>query len=112
MLRLKVILQIFECISGFKVNLSKSSIAGIGVEDSLMTSFAGLLGCKVENWPLSYLGMPLGGNPQSLSFRDPVVERVQKKLATWKRNHISLGGRITLIKAALANTPVYYMSLF
>lgn len=41
-----------------------------------------------------------------------MVEKVSKKLATWKRNYISLGGRITLIKVALSNIPVYYMSLY
>lgn len=78
MLRLKVILQIFKCISGLKVNLSKSSIAGIGVDDSLLISFTRLLGCKVKNWPLSYLGMPLGSNPRSLSFWDLVGKSAKK----------------------------------
>lgn len=55
--------------------------------------------------------MPLGGNPIAVFFWDPVVE-VSKKLACWKRSYISLGGRITLIKAALSNILVYYMSLF
>lgn len=37
---------------------------------------------------------------------------MNKKLVSWKKSYISLGGRITLIKAARANIPVYYMSLF
>lgn len=61
---------------------------------------------------MKYLGLPLGGVPRSLSFWDPVIERIQNKLDSWKRDYISLGGRITLIKAALSNLPVYYMSLF
>lgn len=40
---------------------------------------------------------------------DLVVERVSKKLAAWKRNYISFKGRITLIKATLANISMYYM---
>lgn len=35
-----------------------------------------------------------------------------KKLARWKKSYFYLGGRITIIKAALSNVPVYYMSLF
>lgn len=61
---------------------------------------------------MKYLGMPLGGNPRALSFWDPVVERINKKLASWKKTYISLGGRITLIKAIMVNVPIYYMSLF
>lgn len=46
--RLKVILKIFECIYGLNVNLAKSSIAGIGVDESMLHNCVELLGCKVE----------------------------------------------------------------
>ncbi|XXG59153.1 hypothetical protein AAC387_Pa04g1283 [Persea americana] len=32
-------------------------------------------------------------------------------LSSWKARHLSLGGRITLIQSALANLPIYYMSI-
>lgn len=38
--------------------------------------------------------------------------KVGKKLASWKKNYISLGGCITLIKAVLSNLLTYYMSVF
>lgn len=56
--------------------------------------------------------MPLGGNQRSISFWDLVVERIHRKLVGWKKPYISLGGRLTLIKADLSNVSVYYMSLF
>ncbi|RVW15386.1 putative ribonuclease H protein [Vitis vinifera] len=31
---------------------------------------------RVSEWPLSYLGLPLGGNPKTIGFWDPVVERI------------------------------------
>lgn len=34
------------------------------------------------------------------------------KLSLWKGNYLSLGGRITLIKACLSNLPIFCMSLF
>ena len=36
---------------------------------------------------------------------------MHKRLALWKRNYISKGGRITLIKSSLASLPLYQMSL-
>lgn len=36
----------------------------------------------------------------------------KKKLASWKGNLLSLGGRLTLLKASLANLPLYYLSIF
>lgn len=41
-----------------------------------------------------------------------MLERIQNKLECWKKENISLGGRITLIKAAFSNLLVYIMSLF
>lgn len=80
-LNLKYLLLIFETILGLKVNLSKSSMDGIGV-GMQETIFARLFGCKVEAWPLKYLGLLLSGFPRSLSFWDPVAERVQKKMVS------------------------------
>ena len=34
-----------------------------------------------------------------------------KRVALWKRNYISKGGRITFIKCTLARLPLYHMSL-
>ena len=43
---------------------------------------------------------------------DGVEERFQKKLAMWKKQYISKGGRITLIRNTLSSMPIYFMSLF
>lgn len=109
---LKYILKIYEMILSLKVNLSKSSLAGIRVEVGDVCRYAHLLGCRVEQWPLKYLGMLLRGGKKSGVFWDLDVERVNKKLSSCKKSYISLGGKITLIKSTLANIPVYYMSLF
>ncbi|RVW76917.1 hypothetical protein CK203_051555 [Vitis vinifera] len=63
-------------------------------------------------WPLSYLGLPLGGNPKTIGFWDPVVERISRRLDGWKKAYLSLGGRITLIQSCLSHIPSYFLSLF
>ena len=70
------------------------------------------LGCRVGSLPSSYLGLPLGAPHKSLSMWDGVEERVWRRLALWKRQYISKGGRITLIKSMMASMPIYQMSLF
>ncbi|RVW50855.1 putative mitochondrial protein [Vitis vinifera] len=67
---------------------------------------------KVSEWPLSYLGLPLGGNPKTIGFWDPVVERISRRLDGWKKAYLSLGGRITLIQSCLSHIPSYFLSLF
>ena len=51
----------------------------------------------MSEWPLSYLGLPLGGNPKTIGFWDLMVERILR-LDGWKKAFLSLGGRITLIQ--------------
>ncbi|KAJ9680330.1 hypothetical protein PVL29_019599 [Vitis rotundifolia] len=105
------ILAWFEAASGLRINLSKSELILVGeVED--VEEMVVELGCKVGSLPAVYLGLPLGAHHKASSMWDGVEERMRKKLALWKRQYISKGGRITLIKSTLANIPIYQMSLF
>lgn len=54
----KATLICFEAVSGLKVNLFKSELIGIRVEDSLMHKYAEILGCTVGSFPATYLGFP------------------------------------------------------
>lgn len=78
-MNLKNILKVFEITLGLKVNGEKSCIASIHVDELELNSLASLLGCKVEKWPLKYLGIPLGGSSRLANFWNPVVEKVEKK---------------------------------
>lgn len=73
---------------------------------------ATLFGCKATVFPADYLGLLLGGNPRLDSFLKLVNMRCPKKVAMWKANYLSFGGRLTLIKATMNNLPIYYLSLF
>ena len=61
--------------------------------------------------PSQYLGLPLGAPNKAHSVWDGVEERMRRRLALWKRQYISKGGRITLIKSTLASMPIYHVSL-
>ena len=66
---------------------------------------------KVGRLPTSYLGIPLGTNHKSVAIWDGVEERFRKRLVMWKRQFISKGGRITLIRSTLSSMPISLMSL-
>ena len=105
------ILMWFEAVSGLKINLNKSEILPIG----LVTNVEGLaseLGCKVGSLLATYLGLPLGAKHKAQSVWDPVEERFWKRLASWKLQYISKGGRATLIWSSLSSLPIYHLSLF
>ncbi|KAL7162684.1 hypothetical protein ACSBR2_043049 [Camellia fascicularis] len=62
--------------------------------------------------PFNFLGLPLGANPRRKSTWVPVVEKVKKKLSSWKRKLLSFAARLSLIKSVLSNFPIYFLSLF
>ena len=61
---------------------------------------------------MKYLGLPLGANVRDSSIWNPVIEKVERRLAGWKRLYLSKGGKVTLIKSTLSNLPTYFLSLF
>ena len=112
LVNIKKTLIIFQLISGLQINFHKSSIMGINIENCWLLSAAETLHCKVGHFPISYLGLPVGGNSSRIITWDPIIERLRQKLASWKGNLLSLGGRLTLIKATLSSLPLYFMSIF
>ena len=73
---------------------------------------ADILGCKTAQLPMNYLGLPLGAKFKSKAIWDPILEKMERKLAGWKRMYLSKGGRIILIKSTLSSLPTYFLSLF
>ncbi|RVW54461.1 putative ribonuclease H protein [Vitis vinifera] len=110
MVVLSWLLMWFEAISGLSINLNKSEILPVGKVENAEV-LASELGCKVGSLPSTYLGLPLGTPHKSVVVWDGAEERMRKRLALWKRQFISEGGRITLIQSTLASMPIYLMSL-
>ncbi|RVW76692.1 Transposon TX1 uncharacterized 149 kDa protein [Vitis vinifera] len=100
------ILAWFEAASRLRINLTKSELIPIG-EVEEVEEMAVELGCKVGALPSVYLGLPLGAHHKAISMWDGVEERMRRRLVLWKRQYISKGGRITLIKSTLASIPIY-----
>ncbi|KAL6339823.1 hypothetical protein AAG906_034911 [Vitis piasezkii] len=105
------ILAWFEAASGLRINLAKSELIPVGEVEEI-EEMAVELGCRVGSLPNVYLGLPLGVPHKASSMWDGVEEKMRRRLALWKRQYISKGGRVTLIKSTLASMPIYQLSLF
>uniref|UniRef100_A0A2N9GKR1 Reverse transcriptase domain-containing protein n=1 Tax=Fagus sylvatica TaxID=28930 RepID=A0A2N9GKR1_FAGSY len=109
--QLGCVLTWFEAISGLKINLGKSEMVPVGVVSN-MEALAGILGCHCASLPMKYLGLPLGAKFKETTIWNPIVEKMERRLAGWKRLYLSKGGKVTLIKSTLSNLPTYFLSLF
>nr|GFC43640.1 RNA-directed DNA polymerase, eukaryota [Tanacetum cinerariifolium] len=107
-----LMLHYFFLASGLKINVQKSSIAGIGVLSSTVHNMAAMFGCSASKLPFSYLGVNVGANMKRVSSWDVVINKVTAKLSSWKAKTLSVGGRLTLVKSVLGAIPTYFMSLF
>uniref|UniRef100_A0A2N9GDX6 Reverse transcriptase domain-containing protein n=1 Tax=Fagus sylvatica TaxID=28930 RepID=A0A2N9GDX6_FAGSY len=108
---LRLLFTWFEAVSGLKINFNKSEMVPVGSVPNL-EDLAGIMGCKIIQLPMTYLGLPLGANFKSKSIWDPILEKIERKLSGWQHMYLSKGGRITLIKSTLSSLPTYFMSLF
>ena len=96
---------------GLGVNMSKSELVPVG-EVMNVSLLVGSLCCRIGSLPMSYLGLPLGASFKASSVWNPIPEKIERRLAGWKKLYLSKGGRITLLKSTLASLPIYYLSLF
>jgi len=112
-LAIKSMLRCFEMASGLRVNFHKSKVGVLGVHNSVTQAFSEILNCNTTEVPLfKYLGMIVGGNPTKQVFLQPIINKIQKKLSTWKGRNLSFEGRICLVKSVITAVPLYYFSFF
>lgn len=102
----------FQIVSGLGVNFHKSALYGINVDNTWLSQAAESLLCRTGSLPFTYLGLPIGGNTTRMAAWDSIIKKMQSKLASWKGNLLSIGGRLTLIKSSLASLPLYFMSIY
>ncbi|GJU43814.1 RNA-directed DNA polymerase, eukaryota, reverse transcriptase zinc-binding domain protein [Tanacetum coccineum] len=82
----------------------------LALEDAVSSGL--IHGAKVGNIPFSYLGLPIGSNMNMIANWQHLIDHFRGKLSSWKANLLSIGGRLTLIKAVLGSLGIYYMSIF
>ena len=109
---LKLILCVFEQLSGLKINFHKSEIFCFGSAKDVETQFTHLFGCEVGAFPFRYLGIPI--HFKKLRNRDwkGVEDRFEKKLSSWKGKNMSVGGRLVLINSVLSSLLMFMFSFF
>jgi hypothetical protein len=98
---LKLILCVFEKLSGPKINFHKSEHFCLGEASSRADWYGQNFGCREGSFPFKYLGIPM--NQQKIANKDwcKIEERFQKKLSSWKGKLLSVGERLVFINSIL-----------
>ncbi|GJW77476.1 RNA-directed DNA polymerase, eukaryota [Tanacetum coccineum] len=85
------VLECFHRVSGLKINMSKSKIMGIHVDNVNVSRAANKLGCLVLKTPFLYLGSFVGRAMHQLQAWNDIVDRVRRRLSKWKIKMLSIG---------------------
>lgn len=88
---------------------NKPTIIPINVSNSQCLFVDNLLKIKSQTFPIKYLGIPLGGKQNSLSFLDNIIVKIQKKKSSMLGNILNFQrvGTHTLPQASLFSLPTY-----
>lgn len=105
------ILLIYEAMLGLKVNLRKGKLTGMGDVGSL-PSLASIMDCQIASFLITYLRLPLGAKYKAKVNWSPDVEKMKRRLPTWKGRYLSKRGKLTLLKSVISSLPLYFLSLY
>ena len=109
---MKLVLCLFEQLSGLKINFNKSELFCFGRAKEEQESYKQLFGCELGALPFTYLGIPIHHHKLTNKEWKCVEDRFEKKLSCWKGKLLSYGGRLILINSMLTSMPMFLLSFF
>ena len=107
---MKLILCIFEQLSGLKINFHKSKIFCFGKAKEEEDQYKQIFGCEAGALPFKYLGIPIHYRRLLNKEWNTVESRFEKKLACWQSKLLSYGDRLVLINSVLTSLPMFMLS--
>jgi hypothetical protein len=107
---LKIVLMLFEKISGMRINFNKSEFIPINLENEEIHEISHILKCHVGTLPFKYLVVPIHFEKLKREELQLVVDKLIKRVAAWRGRLLAYSSRLILIKTCLANIPVYLLS--
>ena len=106
------ILNFFGECSGLKINISKTEIYPIRLNDTVVNQLLRNFPGKTCKFPGKYLGLPLHVRKLRKVEVQPLLDKIGARLPGWKGRFLSTSGRETLVKTVLSSQPIYHMTAF
>ena len=89
---MKLVLCLFEQLSGLKINFHKSELFCFGRAKEEQQAYKELFGCELGSLPFTYLGIPIHHRKLTSKEWKSIEDRFEKKLSCWKGKLMSYGG--------------------
>ncbi len=105
-------MKLFEWASGMQINRKKTELFYLERHGRRGRNLADILGCKLGNLPMSYLGLPLSDKLLRKEDWWHVIGKFSKCIEGWQAKLLSQGGRLVLVNSVRSNLPLYYLSVF
>jgi len=80
--RVKILIYLFEMLSGLSINFHKSSLYQLGPSSLDLSQILDMLYCRLGSFPLTYLDLPLKPITLSKTKWQPLIDRMRKRLAS------------------------------
>ncbi|KAL2252578.1 UNVERIFIED_CONTAM: hypothetical protein Sindi_0052500, partial [Sesamum indicum] len=97
---------------GLRINLQKSHLiiswSAQGFREDLLV----LLGFQEGHLPMRHLGLPFFSSRLSITDCQPLLLKIDQRIAGWEGLAISYAGRVQIIKFVLTSLSVYWASAF
>jgi hypothetical protein len=102
------ILDLFGDATGLKTNVHKSSVAPIRCSQLVVQEVMDVFPCKIDEFPIKYLGLPLSLKKLSKAQLQPLTDRLADLLPGWKADLMTRAGRATIVQFVLTATVIYH----
>jgi hypothetical protein len=99
-------------MSGLKINFNKSEVVVLGRPLGEQTRLANLLNCKLGQFPITYLGLPVSHKRLRVSDWDSLTGKVGRRVDPWQGLFLTSAGRLELTNSCLSSLPMFAMSIY
>lgn len=103
------VLHVFGHASGLHTNFDKCSATPIHCSDDEVSTISAVLACPILHFPIPYLGLPLSVRKVPTLALQPLIDRMVKKLSTWRASILSHGERLALVRHVLSAMPIHLL---
>ena len=104
---LKEVFAAFGEASGLCKNLDKSGEYPIRCEAINLDTVLQSLPCQVKCFHCTYLGLPLSIRKLKGVEVQPLVDKIEDRLPSWKGKLLDKAGRLTLVLSVLTSVPIW-----